>query len=64
MNAIAYDWREAPTAEDLSSRLSELGGAKVVFLTHSETSTGVVSDVQALAAVAKEAGALVVVDAA
>jgi len=34
-----------------------------VYLTHSETSTGVVCDVQALAAVAKEAGALVVVDA-
>ena len=31
--------------------------------THSETSTGVVADVQALAAAAKEAGALVVVDA-
>ena len=35
----------------------------LVFLVHSETSTGVVADVQALAAVAKEAGALVVVDA-
>ena len=42
---------------------AELGGAKVVFLTQSETSTGVVADVQALAAAAKEAGALVVVDA-
>ena len=37
--------------------------AKVVFLTHSETSTGVVADVRALAAVARESGALVVVDA-
>jgi aspartate aminotransferase-like enzyme len=35
----------------------------LVFLVHSETSTGVVADVQALGAVAKEAGALVVVDA-
>ena len=33
------------------------------LLVHSETSTGVVADIQALAAVAKEAGALVVVDA-
>ena len=40
-----------------SSRVS------LVFLVHSETSTGVVADVQALAAVAKDAGALVVVDA-
>ena len=42
---------------------SELGGAKAVFLTHSETSTGVVADLQALAAAAKASGALVVVDA-
>jgi serine---pyruvate transaminase len=63
VDAIAYDWGEAPSADDLAARLSELGGVKVVFLTHSETSTGVVSDVQSLASVAKEAGALVVVDA-
>ncbi len=34
-----------------------------MFLTQSETSTGVVADVQALAAAAKQAGALVAVDA-
>jgi aspartate aminotransferase-like enzyme len=34
-----------------------------VYLVHSETSTGVVTDVQALTDVAKEAGSLVVVDA-
>src|SRR5207244_10801066 len=39
------------------------GDVRVVYLVHSETSTGVVADVQALAAWAKEAGALVVVDA-
>ena len=37
--------------------------AKAVWIVQSETSTGVVADVQALAAAAKEAGALVVVDA-
>ncbi len=63
VDSVAYDWGETPTADDLAGRLRELGGAKVVFLTHSETSTGVVADVQALAGVAKEAGALVVVDA-
>ncbi len=60
---IRYEWGESPSADDLASRLSELGGAAVVLLTQSETSTGVVADVQALAAAAKEAGALVVVDA-
>ena len=60
---LAYAWGESPTAEDLAARLRELGGVKAVFVTHSETSTGVVADVQALAAAAKEAAALVVVDA-
>ena len=46
-----------------SARLEEVGGAKAVFLTHSETSTGVVCDLQALAAAAEPSGALVVVDA-
>jgi serine---pyruvate transaminase len=60
---LRYEWGESPVAEDLSQRLRELGGAKVVFTTHSETSTGVVADVLGLAASAKEAGALVAVDA-
>ena len=61
---LRYDWGETPSRRrpraaswPRSSRVS------LVFLVHSETSTGVVADIQALAAVAKEAGALVVVDA-
>src|SRR6266511_2080969 len=57
------EWRETPEPDDLRSALSDAGDVKVVYLTHSETSTGVVCDVQGLAVVAKEAGALVVVDA-
>ena len=57
------EWGETPEPEDLRSALADAGDVKVVYLTHSETSTGVVCDVQALAAVAKDAGALVVVDA-
>jgi aspartate aminotransferase-like enzyme len=60
---LRYAWGESPSAEDLAARLDELGGAHGVLLTHSETSTGVVADVQSLAAAAKDAGALVVVDA-
>jgi aspartate aminotransferase-like enzyme len=59
---LAYEWGETPRAEDLAAALAETP-AEVVFLVHSETSTGVVADVQSLAAAAKEAGALVVVDA-
>jgi serine---pyruvate transaminase len=60
---VRLDWGETPEADDLRSALAEAGDVRVVYLTHSETSTGVVCDVQALAAVAKDAGALVVVDA-
>ena len=60
---VRLDWGESPEPDQLRTALAQAGGVRVVYLTHSETSTGVVCDVQALAAVAKEAGALVVVDA-
>jgi serine---pyruvate transaminase len=60
---LRYEWGETPSADDLASLLDEVGGAQAVFLTHCETSTGVVSDVQALAAVIRPSGAHVVVDA-
>ena len=60
---LRYEWGENPAADDLAARLRELGGATAVLVTQSETSTGVVADVAALTAAAKDAGALVVVDA-
>ena len=60
---IAYEWGETPSADDVASRLAELGDANVVLVTQSETSTGVVCDVRAFAAAAKEAGTLIAVDA-
>ena len=60
---LRYAWGETPTADDLGRKLEQVEPVSLVFLVHSETSTGVVSDVRELAAVAKEAGALVVVDA-
>ena len=57
------DWGDTPDAEDLRTVLDAAGDVRVVYLTHSETSTGVVCDVESLTAVANEAGALVVVDA-
>jgi aspartate aminotransferase-like enzyme len=62
VDVLRYAWGETPSADDLRARLRERE-AKAVWLVQSETSTGVVADVQALAAAAKEAGALVVVDA-
>ncbi|MBA2475876.1 MAG: alanine--glyoxylate aminotransferase family protein [Actinobacteria bacterium] len=60
---VRYAWGETPDPEDLRGALAEAGGARTVYLTHSETSTGVVADIEALASVARDAGALVVVDA-
>jgi aspartate aminotransferase-like enzyme len=59
---LRYSWGETPQPDDVRARLEETG-AGVVFLVHSETSTGVVADVEALAKAARETGATVVVDA-
>jgi aspartate aminotransferase-like enzyme len=59
---LRYDWGEIPSPDDVAARLRERE-AEVVFLTHSETSTGVVADLQPFAATASEAGALLAVDA-
>ena len=60
---LRYEWGESPRPDDLAAALDEAEGAKAVFLTHSETSTGVVADLEGLAASARAAGALTVVDA-
>ena len=60
---LAYEWGSNPVPEDLPDALERMGGARIVFLTHSETSTGAVADVRELAAAAKATGALVAVDA-
>ena len=57
---VRYEWGETPSADDLAGKLD---GAAAVLLTQSETSTGVVADIEALAGRAGGAGALVVVDA-
>ena len=62
VDVLRYAWGETPDADDLRARLRERE-AKAVWIVQSETSTGVVADVRALAAAAKEAAALVVVDA-
>jgi serine---pyruvate transaminase len=59
---LRYAWGETPRPEDVRTRIAETG-AEVVLLVHSETSTGVVADIQALAQAAREEGALTVVDA-
>jgi aspartate aminotransferase-like enzyme len=59
---LAFGWGEVPQADQLARALEE-APSDVVLLVQSETSTGVVADVESLVAVAKAAGAVVVVDA-
>ena len=62
VQSLRYEWGETPQPDDLREKLTETD-AETVVLVHSETSTGVVADVEALAKVAADAGALTVVDA-
>ena len=55
-------WGNRVEPAELERRLAETN-AKVVFTTLSETSTGVVNDIQSLTQVAHDAGALIAVDA-
>ncbi len=60
---LRYEWGETPVPGDVGAALADLDGAKAVFLTQSETSTGVVADVREIAARVGPSGALIVVDA-
>jgi aspartate aminotransferase-like enzyme len=55
---IAYEWGEIPNADEVGAAVAE-SGARIVFCTHSETSTGVVSDVQSLKAAVGSAALVV-----
>lgn len=60
---LRYEWGQVPKPEDVAALLQEVGDARAVLLTHSETSTGVVSDLRAHAEAIRPSGAHVVVDA-
>ncbi|HET7046614.1 MAG TPA: alanine--glyoxylate aminotransferase family protein [Gaiellaceae bacterium] len=62
LDVLGYEWGETPQADDVAARLAARP-AKLVLCQQSETSTGVVADIRAIAAAAREAGALCVVDA-
>jgi aspartate aminotransferase-like enzyme len=56
-------WGERLDAAEFDRLLSENDGIEVVFATLSETSTGIVNDIQAIAEVVNRHGAILVVDA-
>lgn len=56
-------WGTSITAEDAATFLDDEGqGSSLVFVTHSETSTGALHDLEGIARVARERGKLVVAD--
>ncbi len=57
------EWGTAVDPAEVAKRLKASPDTKMLFTTLNETSTGVVNDIKALAKVAREAGALIVVDA-
>jgi aspartate aminotransferase-like enzyme len=62
VRTIDYEWGRAVDPSDVAAALDE-APAKGVLVQQSETSTGVIHDVEAIAKVTKERGALIVVDA-
>ena len=58
---LDYEWGRAVRPEDVAAALAE-APTKAVFMQQSETSTGVIHDVEAVGSVVREAGALFAVD--
>jgi aspartate aminotransferase-like enzyme len=59
---LEFEWGQPADPDDLAAVLDRHPKAKVVLLTHNETSTGLTNPLQALARVAHQAGRIVVVD--
>lgn len=59
---VDYEWGRAVRAEDVAAAVAE-APTRGILVQHSETSTGVVHDVEAIGRVAIESGALLAVDA-
>ena len=63
VHRLEKPWGVAVLPVDLESALREVPHCQAVLLTHNETSTGVTNPLRELAAIARDAGALVIVDA-
>ena len=57
-----YPWDEAADLEVIARYLKEKPDIKGVFVTHSETSTGIVNDIKAIGEVVRDTPAILVVD--
>lgn len=60
---VDVPWGEAIPVDQFADALDAMKDVKAVFITHNETSTGVTNPLPELAALGRNAGALVIVDA-
>lgn len=63
VTSIDYEWGQVAKLGDVAAALDSDPEIKVVFCQHSETSTGVVNDVEPIARLVREKGRLFVLDA-
>ncbi len=63
VHRVEVDWGRGISPEQFGEALDQAGDVKAVFITHNETSTGVTLPLQELARLARDKGALVLVDA-
>jgi aspartate aminotransferase-like enzyme len=62
-SVIEYEWGHNAKAADVERAVTDDPSIKAVFVQHSETSTGIVNDVEAIGAAVKDKSQLYVVDA-
>ncbi len=62
VNVIEPEWGRSFSVEQAEAALSESPQARVLCITHSETSTGALTDVEGIATLTRETGTLLVVD--
>lgn len=64
VNRITIEWGKSVTIQDISGAIKQAPGIKGIFLTHSETSTGALTDIEVIVPqIRKLTSALVIVDA-
>ena len=60
---LSYEYGQPVKPDDIAGALKDDAGYKAVYVTHSETSTGVVNDLEAIGAIVKDYDAVLVADA-
>ena len=62
VSVVETEWGSSPTVEEVRGALEAAGDARVLCVTHSETSTGALTDLEAMAALTCTSSTLLVVD--